>query len=340
MPLNSSQRCHKLLAIVAILSALVIFALPQPALAQAPEPASRSGALPHSPLTDPAIEKRVEALLKQMTLEEKVGQLAQYSSGAPTGPSAGNADYPSMIERGEVGSLFNLDSARAANQYQHIAVEKSRLHIPLLFGLDVIHGFRTTFPVPLALASTWDPSIVEKAARIAAQESSAAGVRWTFSPMVDIARDPRWGRIVEGAGEDPYLGSVVAAARVRGFQGNSIADPESVVACAKHYVAYGAVEGGRDYNTVDISEELLREVYLPPFHAAVSAGVGTLMSAFNDLNGVPATANHHTLTDILRDEWKFNGFVVSDYDSVRELIAHGIAADDSQASLKAVSAGV
>src|SRR6202030_2931075 len=218
------------------------------------------------------------------TLQEKVGQLAQYSSGAPTGPSAGNADYPNMIAKGEVGSLFNLDSARAANQYQHIAVEKSRVHIPLLVGLDVIHGFRTTFPVPLALASTWDPSIVEKAARIAAQESSAAGVRWTFAPMVDIARDPRWGRIVEGAGEDTYLGSVVATARVRGFQGSNMSDPESVVGCAKHYVAYGAVEGGRDYNTAEMSEQLLREIYLPPFHAAIDAGVGTLMSAFNDLN--------------------------------------------------------
>ena len=340
MPWNSCQRCHKLLAIVAILPALVNFALSQPALAQVPEAASRSGALPHSPLTDPAIEKRVDALLKQMTLEEKVGQLAQYSSGAPTGPSAGNADYPSMIERGEVGSLFNLDSARAANQYQHIAVEKSRLHIPLLFGLDVIHGFRTTFPVPLALASTWDPAIVEKAARIAAQESSAAGVRWVFSPMVDIARDPRWGRIVEGAGEDPFLGSVMARAYVRGYQGKSLSDKESVAACIKHFVGYGAAEGGRDYNTAEISEHTLREIYLPPFYAGIREGSASLMSSFNTLNGLPATANPFTLTQILRNEWGFQGLVVSDWTSVGELVPHGIARDKAVAAQKAVTAGI
>src|SRR5579864_5070913 len=285
MPWNSCQRPLKLLAIVAIFPALIMIALSGPVLAQTPEPAGHPFAFPHSSLTDPAIETRAEALLKQMTLEEKVGQLAQYSSGAPTGPSAGNADYPNMIARGEVGSLFNLDSARAANQYQHIAVEKSRLHIPLLFGLDVIHGFRTTFPVPLALASTWDSSIVEKAARIAAQESSAAGVRWTFSPMVDIARDPRWGRIVEGAGEDPYLGSVIARAYVRGYQGKSLSDKESVAACVKHFVGYGAAEGGREYHTTEISEHTLREVYLPPFRAAIDEGSASLMSSFNTLNG-------------------------------------------------------
>jgi beta-glucosidase len=194
--------------------------------------------------------------------------------------------------------------------------------------------------VPIASAGSFDPQLIEQAERVAAKEATASGVKWVFAPMVDIARDPRWGRIVEGAGEDPYLGSIVAAARVRGFQGNNMADPQSVVACAKHYVGYGAVEGGRDYNTVEMSEQLLREVYLPPFHAAVNAGVGTLMSAFNDLNGIPASANHHTLTDILRDEWKFNGFVVSDYDAVHELIPHGIAANDSEATLEALSAGV
>jgi beta-glucosidase len=196
------------------------------------------------------------------------------------------------------------------------------------------------FPVPLASAGSFDPQLIEQAERVAAKEASASGVKWVFAPMVDIARDPRWGRIVEGAGEDPYLGSLIAAAKIRGFQGKSLADPESVVACAKHYVAYGATEGGRDYNTVDISEQLLREVYLPPFHAAVDAGSGTLMSAFQDLNGVPASANHHTLTDILRDEWKFNGFVVSDFSAIHELIAHGTATDDAQAATESLTAGV
>ena len=249
---NSGQGQLKSCFVAAFLFAFASIGLSAPLLAQTPQPKAQPSALTRSSLTDPAIEKRVEALLRQMTLEEKVGQLAQYSSGAPTGPSAGNADYPNMIARGEVGSLFNLDSAHAANQYQHIAVDKTRLHIPLLFGLDVIHGFRTTFPVPLALASTWDPAIVEKATRIAAQEASAAGVRWVFSPMVDIARDPRWGRMVEGAGEDPYLGSLMARAYVRGYQGKSLSDKESVAACVKHFVGYGAVEGGRDYNTAEI----------------------------------------------------------------------------------------
>ena len=277
------------------------------------------------------IESRVDALLKQMTLDEKVGQLNQLPDKSPR--------TMELIRQGKVGSLLGVLGAEETNEAQRAAME-SRLKIPLLFGFDVIHGYRTIFPVPIASASSFDPELVEASERVAAKEATAAGVKWTFAPMLDIARDPRWGRIVEGAGEDPYLGSVIAAARVRGFQGKNMADPESVVACAKHYVAYGATEGGRDYNTVDISEQLLREVYLPPFHAAVDAGVGTLMSAFNDLNGVPASANHFTLTDILRGEWKFNGFVVSDYDSVHELIPHGIAADNAQAGLEALTAGV
>jgi len=289
------------------------------------------GAAPQQP-SDSDVEQRVNALLQKMTLQEKAGQITQLVGM--------NAHTAEMIKDGKVGSILGLLGAENVNEAQHAAVEKSRLKIPLIIGYDVIHGYRTVFPVPLASAGSFDPQLIEQSEQVAAKEATASGVKWVFAPMVDIARDPRWGRIVEGAGEDPYLGSVVAMARVRGFQGNNIADPQSVVACAKHYVAYGAVEGGRDYNTVDISEELLREVYLPPFHAAVDAGVGTLMSAFNDLNGVPATANHHTLTDILRDEWKFNGLVVSDYSSVHELIPHGIAADDSQASLKALTAGV
>jgi beta-glucosidase len=284
------------------------------------------------PPSDSEVEQRVNALLQKMTLQEKAGQITQLAGM--------NAHAAEMIKQGKVGSILGVLGAENVNEAQRAAIENSRLKIPLIIGYDVIHGYRTVFPVPLASAGSFDPQLIEQSERVAAKEATASGVKWTFAPMVDIARDPRWGRIVEGAGEDPYLGSVVAAARVRGFQGNNIANLQSVVACAKHYVAYGAVEGGRDYNTVDISEELLRELYLPPFHAAVNAGVGTLMSAFNDLNGVPTSANHHTLTDILRDEWKFNGFVVSDYSSVHELIAHGVAADDSQASDKALTAGV
>ena len=281
---------------------------------------------------NPARENRVNDLLKRMTVEEKIGQLAQYDTDSP--------QHLDLVRQGGTGSLFNVSGADRTNAAQRLAIDKSRLKIPLLFGLDVIHGYRTIFPVPIATASSFDLDLIQQSERVAAREATADGVKWVFAPMLDIARDPRWGRIVEGAGEDPYLGSMVAAARVRGFQGSNIADPQSVIACAKHFVAYGAVEGGRDYNTVDISEELLREVYLPPFHAAVEAGTGTLMSAFNDLNGVPATANHHTLTDILKNEWGFNGFVVSDYTSVHELIAHGIAADSSEAVRKAILAGV
>jgi beta-glucosidase len=322
------------------LAAAVFFFAPY---AKAQEPANQTvfrGLPVRSHLGDPAIESKVEALLKKMTLEEKVGQLVQYSIGTRTGPGTGRGDYEDMIAKGQVGSLFNLEDARAANKYQHIAVEKSRLHIPLLNGLDVIHGYRTEFPVPLGLASTWDPEIVEKAARIAAKEASASGVRWTFSPMVDIARDPRWGRMIEGAGEDPYLGSVMARAYVRGYQGKSLSAPDSIAACVKHYVGYGAAEGGRDYNTTEISEHTLREVYLPPFYAALDEGSASLMSAFNALNAVPASANPFTLTQILRREWKFPGMVDSDWTSVGELIAHGIANDGETAARKALTAGV
>ena len=291
-------------------------------------------------LANPLIEKKVDALLRQMTLEEKIGQLVQYSAGTPTGPGTGRSDYLEMIAQGQVGALFNLPDASAANRYQHTAMEKSRLHIPLLFGLDVIHGYYTTFPVPLGMASTWDPEIVEKSARIAAQEASANGVRWVFSPMVDISRDPRWGRIIEGAGEDPYLGSVIARAYVRGYQGKSLTAPDSVAACPKHFVGYGAAEGGRDYNTTEISEHTLREVYLPPFYAALDEGAATIMSAFTALGGVPSTANPFTLTEILRKEWKFPGLAVSDWTSVRELMGHGVANDGEMAAWRAFTAGL
>jgi beta-glucosidase len=291
-------------------------------------------------IADPKLDARVESLLHGMTLEEKIGQLVQYSAGQATGPGTGRTDYKDMIARGQIGALLNVIDTPLINEYQHIAVEKSRLHIPLLFGLDVIHGFRTEFPIPLGMASTWDPALVEKASRVAALEASAIGIRWTFSPMVDIARDARWGRIAEGAGEDPYLGSAMAAAYVRGYQGSRLDAPDTMAACAKHYVGYGAAEAGRDYNTTEISEHTLRQFYLPPFHAAVNAGTATLMSAFNSLNAVPSSANPFTLTQVLRKEWGFKGMVVSDWSSIGELVAHGIAADDATAARKAFLAGV
>jgi beta-glucosidase len=287
----------------------------------------------------PDVERRIEALLKQMSLEEKVGQLNQYSFGQPTGPSTGRSTVEESIKRGEIGSFLNVTDPVLSNRLQLIAMEESRLKIPIIFGLDVIHGYRTIFPVPLALASTWDAKLVEHVSRIAAEEASSAGIRWTFSPMVDIARDPRWGRITEGAGEDPYLGSIMARSYVRGYQGETWS-AQSMAACAKHYVAYGAAESGREYNSVDMSERLLREVYLTPFKAAVDEGVATLMSSFNTINGMPASANQFTLSQVLRREWNFRGFVVSDWGSVGELVPHGIANDLATAARKGFLAGV
>ncbi len=302
--------------------------------------APNSGVPVRTGVYDPSLDARVEALLRQMTLEEKVGQLVQYSPGQATGPGAGRSDYKTLIAGSQIGALFNVTTAKETNAFQHVAVEKSRLHIPIVFGLDVIHGFRTEFPIPLGLASTWDPALVEQAARVAAQEASATGIRWAFSPMVDIARDARWGRMTEGAGEDPFLGSAIAVAYVRGYQGSRLDAPDSIAACVKHYVGYGAAESGRDYNTTEISEHTLRQFYLPPFHAAVDAGAATIMSAFNSLNGVPASANPFTLQQILRKEWGFRGVVDSDWTSVAELIPHGIANDGATAARKAFLAGV
>jgi len=296
--------------------------------------------LPATALSDPGVEKKIDDLLHKMTLEEKVGQLVQYTAGQATGPGTGRTDYEDMIRKGEVGALFNVTTARQVNAFQHAAVDQSRLHIPLLFGLDVIHGFRTEFPVPLGLSSSWNPDLIQQTARVAAQEASASGIRWTFSPMVDIARDARWGRMTEGAGEDPYLGSVIARAYVRGYQGTRLDSPDSIAACVKHFVGYGAAEGGRDYNSTEISEHTLREFYLPPFHAAIEEGAATIMSAFNSLNAVPASANPFTLTQILRKEWGFQGIVDSDYTSLAELINHGIANDGTTAARKAFLAGV
>lgn len=286
--------------------------------------------------TDPALEKRIDALLAKMTLDEKIGQLHQLSrSGDPTGPTQPGRpeNAGALVREGRLGSMLNVVDPKEVAALQALA-RQSRLGIPLILGLDVIHGFRTVFPVPLAEASSWDPGLAERAAEIAGREAAAVGIHWTFAPMVDIARDPRWGRIVEGSGEDPHLGSAFAAARVRGFRKGGLA------ACAKHYVGYGAALAGRDYSDTDISESTLRDIYLPPFHAAVKAGAETLMSAFNDLNGVPTSANRHTLTDILRKEWGFDGFVVSDWNSVGELIKHGIAKDVAGAARAAILAGV
>lgn len=278
------------------------------------------------------IDQRVDALLARMTLEEKVGQLVQYSGF--------DENRAAAIREGRIGSLLNVPGAESSNRIQRIAVEESRLGIPLLFGLDVIHGYRTIFPIPLATASSWDPELVTAIETIAAREARAAGVHWTFAPMVDIARDPRWGRIVEGAGEDPHLGAIMAAARVKGFQGDDLAAPDRLLACLKHYVAYGAPVGGRDYNSVDMSERSLREIYLPPYQAGVAAGAGTVMSAFNLLNGVPTTANTFTINHLLRGELGFDGLIVSDWNSVGELIEHGYAADGPEAARLALAATI
>ncbi len=295
-------------------------------------------AIPNRQLASKEINSRVEALLKQMTLEEKIGQTVQYSAGFATGPSASKLTYDELVAKGQVGSMLNVVGADQTNHYQHIAMEKSRLHIPILFGLDVIHGHRTTFPIPLAIAASWDPQAAETVARVAAEEARADGIAWVFSPMVDIARDPRWGRIIESNGEDPYLSSALARAWVKGYQQDDLSKPDSVAACVKHFAAYGAAIAGRDYNAVDMSELTLRQVYLKPYHAAVDAGVATVMTSFNSINGIPATADPLTLTQILRKEWHFDGFVVSDWGAVAELKNHAIG-DGPTVARKALEAG-
>ena len=316
--------------------ALSVFAII--AAACAPGAAARQG--PERTPGEPAREAFIESLLARMTLEEKLGQLNQPpSQWGQTGPIAppGSED---QIRRGEIGSFLSVYGAEYTGRLQRIAVEEARLGIPLLFGYDVIHGFRTIFPVPLAEASSWNPEAVRRAAEIAAAEGAAHGIHWTYAPMVDVARDPRWGRIVEGSGEDPYLGSALAVARVRGFQGDDLSSPATLAATAKHFAAYGAAQAGRDYNPADISERTLREVYLPPFHAAVCAGVATLMAGFNEIGGVPAHASRLLMTDILRGEWGFDGLVVSDYTGVQELLQHGVAATRGEAGKLALEAGV
>jgi len=302
--------------------------------------AAQTRPVPNPQLVSSELNARVESLLKKMTLDEKTGQLAQYSAGFAFGPGASKLNFDELAAKGQVGSFYNVVGAEATNRYQRIAVEKSRLHIPILFALDVIHGHRTTFPVPLALAASWDPSTAETVARFGAREARADGIDWVFSPMVDIARDPRWGRIIESAGEDPYLGSAMARAWVKGYQQGDLSKPDSVAVSVKHFAAYGAAIAGRDYNAVDMGEITLRQVYLEPYRAAVEAGAATLMSSFNSINGVPASANPFILTQILRKEWGFDGFVVSDWAAIPELLDHSIGADEATVARKALEAGV
>lgn len=294
------------------------------------------------PGSDASIERAVDSILARLTLEQKVGQLVQYTSSwndSLTGPGERRADILERIEAGTIGSILNASGARLTRELQDIAVKQSRTGIPLLFGLDVIHGYRTMFPVPLAEAASWDPSAVERSAHVSAIEAAAAGIHWTFAPMVDIARDPRWGRIVEGSGEDPHLGAVMAAARVRGFQTHNLRSPSTLLACPKHFAAYGGAEGGRDYNTVDVSERTLRDLYLPPFKAALDAGALSTMSSFNEIAGVPSTGNRWLLTDLLRKEWGFTGMVVSDWNSIGELVKHGVAETLAEAARMGITAG-
>lgn len=284
-------------------------------------------------------DKFVSDLLSKMTLDEKIGQLNQYNGDwGATGKITADGDKETQIRKGLVGSMLNVTGVANTRKLQEIALQ-SRLHIPLLFGHDVIHGFRTTMPVPLGETASWDLSLIEQSSRIAATEAAAYGIHWTFAPMVDIGRDPRWGRVMEGAGEDTYLGCKVAEARVKGFQGKGLGNTNAVMACAKHFAAYGAAVGGRDYNSVDMSLRQLNETYLPPFKAAVKAGVATLMNSFNDINGIPATANKYIQRDKLKGEWNFKGFVVSDWGSIGEMVAHGYAQDGKDAALKAIIAG-
>jgi len=375
---HASDRCPKSIVscwvrvrvrsiLIAATLLLAMAGLGASAEAQAGQPIAqrqlgKAAHLSNAELADPQLEARVEKLLRQMTLEEKIGQLVQYNdtgdAAEAAGPGKGAASsklsalaainpettHPvnakQLAATGGLGSMLNTVGKDRTNLYQHLAVEKSRLHIPLLFGADVIHGYRTIYPVPLGLAASFDLELAAAVSRMSAEEATTAGVRWFYSPMVDISRDARWGRSTEGAGEDPYLGAAMARAYIRGYQGESLANPGSVAASVKHFAAYGAAEAGREYNTTDMSEIALRQIYLPPYQAAVEAGAATIMSAFNALNGVPASANPFLMSKILRGEWGFNGLVVSDYTAVMELINHGIALDAATATRKALMAGV
>ena len=284
------------------------------------------------------MDRFIDALMKKMTVEEKIGQLNLPVTGEITTGQAKSSDVAKKIEQGLVGGLFNLKGVAKIRDVQKLAVENSRLGIPLLFGMDVIHGYETIFPIPLGLSCTWDMKAIQKSARIAAVEASADGISWTFSPMVDICRDARWGRIAEGSGEDPYLGSLMAKAYVRGYQGNNMQGNDEILACVKHFALYGASESGRDYNVVDMSCLRMYNEYLAPYKAAVDAGVGSVMSSFNIVDGIPATANKWLLTDLLRNEWGFGGLLVTDYNSIAEMSSHGVA-PLKEASIRALQAG-
>jgi beta-glucosidase len=281
----------------------------------------------------------IDGLLKKMTLDEKLGQLNLPSSDDIVTGQASKSDIAGKIKLGKVGGLFNIKSAEKIRDVQKVAVEQTRLKIPLIFGMDVIHGYQTVFPIPLGLSCTWDMAAIEQSARVAASEASADGICWTFSPMVDIARDPRWGRIAEGSGEDPYLGSQIARAMVKGYQGTDLTKNNTILSCVKHYALYGAAEAGRDYNTTDMSRVRMFNEYLPPYHAAADAGAGSFMASFNEVDGVPATANKWLQTDVLRKQWGFNGFVVTDYTGINEMVAHGIG-DLKEVSARALTAGI
>ncbi|EMR03018.1 glycoside hydrolase family 3 N-terminal domain-containing protein [Cesiribacter andamanensis] len=324
-----------------------------PPMAEAPAPPAAETPASGTPATDPVsgtpttaavsthpASRFIDSLLQQMTLEEKIGQLTLYTSGWDvTGPTL-NENYQQELRAGRVGALFNAHTVKYNRELQRIAMEETRMKIPLLFGYDVIHGHRTIFPIPLAEAASWDLEMIEKSARLAAKEAAASGLHWTFNPMVDVARDPRWGRIAEGAGEDPYLGGLIGAAKVRGYQGEDLSDPFTIMACVKHFAAYGAPQAGRDYHSVDMSDRQLREVYLPPYKAAIDAGAATIMTSFNDVDGVPASGSRYLMTDILRDEWGFDGFVVTDYTSINEMVPHGVVANEKEAAALALQAGV
>lgn len=289
---------------------------------------------------DPAMDRFIADLMAKMTLEEKIGQLSLLTSDwDSTGPTM-RKGYQDDIRKGRIGSIFNAFTARYTRELQRLAVEETRLKIPLLFGYDVVHGHRTIFPISLGESASWDMKAIEKSARVSATEAAAEGIHWTFAPMVDVARDPRWGRMSEGSGEDVYLGSQIARARVRGFQGDDLKRVDTVLATAKHFAAYGAAQAGRDYHTVDISERTLRDVYLPPFKAAADAGAATFMTSFNEYDGIPASGSHYLLTDILRKQWGFKGFVVTDYTSINEMVPHGYSRDLKQAGEQAINAGV
>jgi beta-glucosidase len=288
---------------------------------------------------DPKMKPFIDNLMKQMTVSEKIGQLNLPGAGDITTGQAGSTDIAKKIRDGKVGGLFNIKGVEKIREVQRLAVEESRLKIPLLFGMDVIHGYQTVFPIPLGLSCTWDRAAVERTARIAAQESSADGINWTFSPMVDLSRDPRWGRVSEGNGEDPYLGGEIAKAMVRGYQGNDLKKDNTILACVKHFALYGAPEAGRDYNTVDMSRHRMYNEYFPPYKAAVDAGVGSVMASFNEIDGVPATGNKWLMTDVLRKQWGFGGFVVTDYTGITEMVEHGIG-DTAEVSARALMAGI